>query len=246
MKASGLYKILFVQLLTLSVWAQNNGLIQDTIAGVCVDCVQKQGDEMKGLLPAQGNFKPYYTTAYHTLLADEVTNGVNILVNAGGVGPKITPADFCKASLEGAIKVHKLNGQNEYYTFRKSSVSCSKSSAAMCRQHRRRKLGCAIFVKTKAPLGSNGRPLEPFRTVAITRRSPFKIGQKIMIKEAVGAQITLPGGQKLTHDGIFSVGDTGSFSPDKIDVYIGETKATFPKLPAFINGKVHIALVPSK
>jgi 3D (Asp-Asp-Asp) domain-containing protein len=71
--------------------------------------------------------------------------------------------------------------------------------------------------------------LSPVRTVA-TDPKVIPHGTILYIPEARGAEVVMPNGRKIIHDGFFFAGDKGgAIKGNHIDVYIG----TFKKAPIF-------------
>ncbi|MCB0351571.1 MAG: hypothetical protein KDD38_10330 [Bdellovibrionales bacterium] len=185
----------------------------------------------------------FRTTHYHTPIAKEVRDGVDILVNATRGGPKISKHDFCVASMEGAIAIERQSGELDHYTFHSSNRKCAPREQNMCIVHRKRPLGCATFRPSKAPLGSRGQALRPYRTVAVGKHSHLKYGDVIYIEEADGALVTMPDGSNVQHDGFFKVGDSGSLPGQKLDIYIGHSYLRRPRAATFTNTQVTVRKV---
>ena len=83
--------------------------------------------------------------------------------------------------------------------------------------------GRSTFTHARGPYGdgSGSFILVPFRTLAVdTNRIP--LGSVLYVASARGLAITLPSGERMTHDGYFFAADRGSAIKDNhVDVFCG-------------------------
>ncbi|MEO8216353.1 MAG: 3D domain-containing protein [Acidobacteriota bacterium] len=80
------------------------------------------------------------------------------------------------------------------------------------------------IARSKFGIGSLGRPLRPYRTVAVDPRL-IPLGSKLYIPELKGTR--LPDG--TIHDGVFVASDRGHFRGLHLDVFVGAgSKAALP------------------
>lgn len=164
-----------------------------------------------------------WATYYYMKEVEASSSGVPIRdMNNQIIGPKLDADIWCKAAIEGTVKV---NGKVYNYAGTKSpkQANCSHRASSKVRW----KVSPFEF-----GIGNRNNALIPFKTVACdqgtVRNSKrwvngqyMKFGAKIYIPEASGT--ILPDGTK--HNGIFICGDTGgAITGNHIDVYLGGVK----------------------
>lgn len=183
-------------------------------------------------------FGTYYYTPTHPYIA----GGIPIRDLAGQtLGPRISAAAFCAAANEGAFRAASLPaGRPNTFTFAgapsdsASQASCSEVFNAKLVQYTRGEvpenwpsivggLERSRFRKTTAPYGygSGTSWLVPWRTIA-TNNAQIQPGTVIYVPQVRGAQVVLPSGQTVAHDGYFLAADSGGgIGMDHVDFFTG-------------------------
>lgn len=163
-------------------------------------------------------------THYNAHRAMPQQNGIPLLARDGTViGPKMSPADWCKGSMEGTLIVNDGQSRTVY-----NHGGQSAEMQVDCRLHgypNHPNLGKNRWKVTEAPLGEGvfKMHLVAFRTIAIDNAQPFIPYRSVVyIQSARGLPITLPDGTVVTHDGYFYSADTGEMVGGHIDVFVGD------------------------
>jgi 3D (Asp-Asp-Asp) domain-containing protein len=138
--------------------------------------------------------------------------------------------NFCEAALVGTAYITDSAGTIHTVNFAKTGtkvlVDCRK-----CKKYAKSTLaveswGKTLWMKSRGfGNGVGNYKLVPFRTIAVDK-SKIPYGTVIYIPKAKGKTITLPNGEKVTHDGYFFAGDTGGgIKKNHIDVFTGVDKS---------------------
>ena len=179
-----------------------------------------------------------WATYYYVYSAATVAGGQPLLDKAGReLGPKLTDHDFCKAAVEGTVRVTDPARGGTLYNYagraNVAQVDCSiffphlEESVQVA-------LGRTRWALASGPFGDGveGMILIPFRTIAVDRRQlPLPYGSVVYIPQARGKEVTLPSGGVANHDGYFYAADTGgAIKENHIDVFAGTTdRNPFPE-----------------
>ena len=136
------------------------------------------------------------------------------------LGPRLAPAAWCDAALEGSVTVLEEDGPTTYNyagTGPNVELDCRFFAPAFPA------IGRTRFRPARGPFGDGVRDwiLVPYRTIAVDRRTvPY--GSVVYIPDARGTEVVLPSGEARVHDGYFYAADTGgAIKGNHIDVYIG-------------------------
>ncbi|HLM83006.1 MAG TPA: 3D domain-containing protein [Terriglobales bacterium] len=175
-----------------------------------------------------------WATEYHVVLIVGAHGDIPLLDTSGNpLGPQLTPKQFCNAALEGTVKIDNC-------TFNQDGKGSARQ--VNCIPYVHRDVGFNRFAKAKGPFGDGvrGYALIPYRTIATDNRF-IPTGTVLFIPSAVGQ--LLPTGQK--HDGYFFAGDVGDMKDNHIDVFNGDTAASFkfvlsvpnPTVPSYVIDK---------
>ncbi len=178
--------------------------------------------------------KKLNATSYWSLLVPEVsTGGIPLTSPSGKKGPGILEHDWCSASMEGSIRVKKLDGSVETYSYAghegSSQVSGSCWNGAVSNTR---------FEKVNVPFGRGAysKSVIPYRTIAVDKNE-IPYGSVIYIPSVRGKEIIDSSGNKVIHDGYFFAGDAGgAIKKNHIDVFIGGTDKS--ELPAITDSFV--------
>jgi len=214
------YTLLFFTILLSNVVVMNASALQ----------ASKQIAKFKITEPAKGQkSKPLYlwATYYHVHYAKaKKSRGVRLKSIRGRIlGPSLSATDFCKAAMEGTVKVRRRNGKMIVYNYaglgKRSQVNCGRVYSKISTRIKRA-LGRTRFRRASGDYGDGVRnyKLQPFRTIAVDRkRIPY--GTVIYIPRAKGVRFTYKG-KRYIHDGYFFAGDTGgAIKKRHIDVFLG-------------------------
>ena len=169
------------------------------------------------LPPAKTLWATWYWTPTYTS-----TQGVPLLGEdekpLGGTpqGLHLPPESFCRAAVEGAVRV---NGR--VYTFAKLGprklTDCHPYWPTMTQAPYVR------FTPSDTPYGEgvDDYQLVPYRTLAVDE-SQIPIGTVLYVPAARGCLVTLPDGRHVRHDGYFFAADDGyGVHGNHLDVFIG-------------------------
>lgn len=143
------------------------------------------------------------------------------------LGPRLTHRQWCDSAMEGSVRVTFDNGESHTYNY--AGVTGDKT--VDCKAYFKHDVSKTKFRMANGPWGDgvDDYILSPVRTVA-TDPKIIPHGTILYIPEARGAEIVMPNGRKIIHDGFFFAGDKGgAIKGNHIDVYIG----TFKKAPFF-------------
>jgi 3D (Asp-Asp-Asp) domain-containing protein len=134
--------------------------------------------------------------------------------------------DFCKASLEGTAFVVDSAGNvitiNYAKRGEKSFVDCRKCKTYSNSTLEVEQWGKVLWTKSEGfGEGVQNYRLIPYRTIAVDKTN-IPYSTVIFIPKARGQTVVLPNGQKVTHDGYFFAGDTGTaIKKNHIDIFTG-------------------------
>jgi 3D (Asp-Asp-Asp) domain-containing protein len=178
-----------------------------------------------------------YATYYSVYLANEVKNGIALRDKTGRAhGPQLSRRDWCLGSVEGTIRLTRLNGSTETYNVSGETATASTSCAAHFRTRPDfpKALDASAFIKITAKfgLGASGLELVPYRSIAVDPKV-IPLGTVLFVPVAKGVSFTDEDGIEKTHDGFFYAVDTGGAIKGRlIDFFVG-TKITliFPGIP---------------
>ncbi|MGI0484707.1 DUF3747 domain-containing protein [Pantanalinema rosaneae CENA516] len=166
-----------------------------------------------------------WSTYYYVHRAQHTPNGQPLLDLSGNdLGVRLSSRDWCGAAVEGTVQV--IHNQQIVGTYNyagrggKEQVDCSPYYSAL---KDIRATNQVRFRPTSNPYGDgvSGLRLVPYRTIAVDRNL-IPIGSVIYIPAARGTVVTLPSGQRVTHDGYFYAADVGgAIEGNHIDVFLG-------------------------
>lgn len=169
---------------------------------------------------ATNYFLPYYQNG----------EGNYALRNLSGqsLGVTLTRHQWCRAGMEGSVRVRMADGKIE--TFNYAGESSSQTVYCADIYPRYPKTGWVKFRMAVGEFGDGVREykLIPFRTIAVDPNT-IPYGSVVYIDGARGAKIELPNGKTVVHDGYFFAGDTGgAIKQNHIDVFTGvQTESPF-------------------
>jgi 3D (Asp-Asp-Asp) domain-containing protein len=201
-------------------------------------------------VPSQGRPLTLWATFYHIHQAQSISGGQPLLDLEGNqLGPSLSDHDWCYAALQGTVLVNNGRGQTTTYNFAgrgdRPQIDCSPFFSSLSWEAIA-KVNRARFTLAKAPYGygTAGFNLVPYRTIAVDK-TRIPIGSVLYIPEARGRVITLPSGQRVTHDGYFFAADVGSaIRGSHIDVFVGTAERNpFPFITSHSNGTFQAFLV---
>lgn len=243
----------------LARWATRlEGLLKDINNGVSTDirapqllAVQSPGDTLENLkrfaLPEPADLSHrivLWATNYNVHVGADRSDGIPLLDKAARpLGPRLSKQDWCTAAMEGTIFIKRMDGPTETYnvsTFaRQQQVDCADVYPAFAKRNPQAagRLGKTLFDLTQAPfgLGAQNMQLIPFRTLAVDPQV-IPLRSVVYIPAARGQVVTLPSGERITHDGYFFAADTGGdIKQNHIDVFRGIFPAN--PFPNFIKSK---------
>jgi 3D (Asp-Asp-Asp) domain-containing protein len=163
-----------------------------------------------------------WATFYSVPRVHATGSGGHALLDSAGntLGPSLSARDFCDAAMEGTVQI-KHSGRWRTYNY--AGTGPSEQVDCSDRYPRHRAIGRSRFRVSNKPFGEGalGGRLIPFRTIAVDPRL-IPYGTVLFIPSARGASITLPTGEKRTHDGYFFAADTGgAVKGSHIDVFLG-------------------------
>lgn len=166
-----------------------------------------------------------WSTYYYVHRAQHTPNGQPLLDLSGNdLGVRLSSRDWCGAAVEGTVQV--IHNQQIVGTYNyagrggREQVDCSPYYSAL---KDIRATNQVRFRPTSNPYGDgvSGLRLVPYRTIAVDR-SLIPIGSVIYIPAARGTVVTLPSGQRVTHDGYFYAADVGgAINGNHIDIFLG-------------------------
>lgn len=178
-----------------------------------------QQDARQFTLPAPRrlqNPKTLWATWYWTPTFPS-TQGIPLRNDRGQtLGPRLPPPDFCRAAVEGAVRV---NGK--IYTW--SALGARPQTDCAPYWPQMPQAPYVRFERSDTPFGGGvgDYNLVPYRTIAVDE-TQIPIGTVLFIPAARGCLLTLPDGRQARHDGYFFAGDDGfGVYGSHIDVYIG-------------------------
>lgn len=143
------------------------------------------------------------------------------------LGPRLTHREWCDSAMEGSVRVSFDNGEVHVYNY----AGVTGDKPVDCKKYFKHDVSRTKFRMANGPWGDGVDDfiLSPARTVA-TDPKIIPHGTVLYIPAARGAEIVMPNGRKIIHDGYFFAGDKGgAIKGTHIDVYIG----TFKKAPFF-------------
>ncbi len=153
----------------------------------------------------------YWTPSYQS------TTGVPLMdVEEKPLGFRLPPESFCRAAVEGAVR---MNGQ--VYTF--AGIGTRKMTDCTPYWPTMTQAPYVRFEKSDSPYGEgvDDYDLVPYRTIAVDE-AQIPIGTVLYIPTARGCLLTLPDGARVRHDGYFFAGDDGyGIHDNHIDVFLG-------------------------
>ena len=144
------------------------------------------------------------------------------------LGPKLTREDWCDAAMEGSVRIKDKTGLGKTFNYAgltaENGVDCSLSF--------KMDVSRTKFREAHGPYGDGIEDyiLVPYRTIA-TDIQKIAPGTVLYIPSARGANITLPSGRVIIHDGYFFAGDKGgAIKNNHIDVFINsqDSASFFP------------------
>lgn len=146
--------------------------------------------------------------------------------NGNPLGPVLSNRDWCRAAMEGTVRVQRGATITTY-----NYAGTSPSHHVNCSAYFEHNIGYNKFHLANGPFGDGVRDfiLVPFRTIAVDpNHIPY--GSVVFIPEARGRTIPLQDGRATKHDGYFFAADTGrAIRGNHIDVYLGmATRNPFP------------------
>lgn len=150
------------------------------------------------------------------------SNGIPLLdMNGNSLGVGLSRKDWCKAALEGSVRVVDSVGKDIVFNYAGSRQSYKQTD---CSDHISLPgLPYSRFYRAKGSFGDGvaGYHLKPYRTIAVDP-SYIPYGTVIYIPAARGITVILPNGKQALHDGYFYAADTGGALYGRhIDVFIG-------------------------
>ncbi|MBC7712672.1 MAG: hypothetical protein H7177_05010 [Rhizobacter sp.] len=164
-----------------------------------------------------------WATNYHV---PEVLNGYGVTpirdIDGVELGPNITLEEWCKAALEGTVRIHYEDGRIKTFNYDGDNELFPNDCSAFYTFN----LGKSKFKLSKTPFGNGSGSfiLRPYRTLA-TDPTIIPTGTVLYIPEARGTKILLNNGETIIHDGYFFAGDVGgAVKLDHVDVFIGVHK----------------------
>lgn len=212
------------------------------VASITISCglayaAQDQSDFSLPAPTASGNKQhQLWATHYFVHIAPSTPTGIAFKDKAGNaISDKVSWRDWCLAAIEGTVQV-TMNGQPRTLNYggirTQSQVDCAATlKIDSAKNPWVKKTGKSYFTAATGAYGDGvrGYRLIPFRTVAVDSKT-LPYGTIIFIPKARGAQITLPSGSVVKHDGYFFAGDTGgAIKGTHIDVFCGtHDKNCFP------------------
>lgn len=166
-----------------------------------------------------------WSTYYYVHRAQHTPNGQPLLDLSGNdLGVRLSSRDWCGAAVEGTVQViynQQIVGTYNYAgRGSREQVDCSPYYSGLKDVSATNQVR---FRPTSNPYGDgvSGLRLVPYRTIAVDR-SLIPIGSVIYIPAARGTVVTLPSGQRVTHDGYFYAADVGgAINGNHIDVFLG-------------------------
>ncbi|MBL1177297.1 DUF3747 domain-containing protein [Pantanalinema sp. GBBB05] len=166
-----------------------------------------------------------WSTYYYVHRAQHTPNGQPLLdISGNDLGVRLSSRDWCGAAVEGTVQV--IHNQQIVGTYNyagrgsREQVDCSPYYSGL---KDIRATNQVRFRPTSNPYGDgvSGLRLVPYRTIAVDR-SLIPIGSVIYIPAARGTVVTLPSGQRVTHDGYFYAADVGgAINGNHIDIFLG-------------------------
>lgn len=195
---------------------------------------------------ALGRDLSLWATYYYVHRAQNVVGGEPLLDMSGrSLGVALSQKDWCAGAVEGTLQV--MDGQQSLGTYNyagtnsRAQVNCTAFYPSLGRR-----TGTVRFMRTNNPFGDGvqGNALVPYRTIAVDR-SIIPIGSVIYIPQARGVTVTLPSGERVTHDGYFFAADVGGAIRDRhIDVFLGVAEQNpFPFVTSSSRGTFQAYLV---
>lgn len=143
------------------------------------------------------------------------------------LGPRLSQREWCDSAMEGSVRVSFDSGEVHVYNY----AGVTGDKAVDCKKYFKHDVSRTKFRMANGPWGDGVDEfiLSPTRTVA-TDPKVIPHGTVLYIPAARGAEVVMPNGRKIIHDGYFFAGDKGgAIKGNHIDVYIG----TFKKAPFF-------------
>ncbi len=143
------------------------------------------------------------------------------------LGPQLSHREWCDSAMEGSVRVSFDSGDVHVYNY----AGVTNDKTVDCKKFFKHDVSRTKFRMANGPWGDGVDDfiLSPTRTVA-TDPKVIPHGTVLYVPAARGAEVIMPNGRKIIHDGYFFAGDKGgAIKGNHIDVYIG----TFKKAPFF-------------
>lgn len=188
--------------------------------------------------PTQQSSPPLlWATQYYVHYAEATNaNGHALLdMNGKSFGVNLSESDWCFGGVEGTILVKDSAGKLRTYNYagrgKDVQVDCSKYFKGPLIKPEA--IGRSRYRYAQGEFGDGVQDLVlvPFRTIAVDTNI-YPIGSVLYIPSIRGAEIELPSGKKVLHDGYVFAGDIGgAIKGNHIDVFTGVfRKNPFPKV----------------
>lgn len=143
-------------------------------------------------------------------------------LDGNDLGPHLSLKNWCSSAMEGSVKIIFNDGRSSVYNYSGNSdkfpVNCQTSFP--------NDVSKTKFKLSKSSYGEGTQSFDliPYRTIAVDPDF-IPTGSVVYIPEARGAQINIPNGQTIIHDGYFFAADRGgAIKKNHIDVFIGTDK----------------------
>jgi 3D (Asp-Asp-Asp) domain-containing protein len=181
--------------------------------------------------------KSLWATHYYIHSTPEATEGMPLKdVKGNIISADISLRDWCLSAIEGTVTIRSKSGQKTFnYAGVKGvpQVDCVRVLRLdSIKKPWAKALGRSRYTISAGVFGQGVRSykLVPYRSIAVDPKF-ISYGSVIYIPEARGAEITMPDGRVLNHDGYFFAADTGgAIKLNHIDVFCGlESKNCFRK-----------------
>ncbi|MGM3411075.1 3D domain-containing protein [Ralstonia holmesii] len=206
-------------------------------------------------LPSQsrnaGQSLQLWATHYFVHSAASAPSGLPFRDRSGkSLSENVSPRDWCLGAIEGTIQVPAKDGLR---TLNYSGIGHSSqiNCASVLKIDPIKKpwilgVGRSYFASAKGAYGDGVQDyrLVPYRTIAVDKNTiPF--GTVLFVRQAKGAEIHLPSGDTIKHDGYFFAGDTGGAIKGKhVDVFCGNSPTNcFPDFISSDESKTFDAVV---
>ncbi|WP_338763568.1 3D domain-containing protein [Bernardetia sp. ABR2-2B] len=166
-----------------------------------------------------------WATYYYIPTIEYKENGIDFLdKNKKPLGIKVDSCDWCKACIEGTVKVRKdgkiitLNYETRSDSLQYDCRKCEKYKDYTGYE----KTGQVLWSKTdRGAKGVQEYRLVPFKSIAVDS-AVIPYGSTLFIPQAKGIEYTGTDKSKKIHDGYFFAADAGSkIKGNHIDIFIG-------------------------